>query len=149
MLPLCHCGPLQVKKGQKQASGCRHFMANWHLHHYCPSCRDKGKGDDVCVTEKQENCYICLQFTPDQVKKLKAKKVQCKIKEGSISNELEGSLLGVDSSNNSAASTSAGNSTSSSASPSSDALQLILSKLENMQGRLVLLERRSVVCTQH
>ena len=76
-------------------------MADWDSHHYCPSCRDKGKGDDVCVVEKQEDCYICLQFTPEQVKKLKAKKVQRKIKEGSISKGLEDSLLGVDSSNSS------------------------------------------------
>ena len=82
---------VQVKKGQKQASGCRHFMEYWDSHHLCPSCRDKGKGDDVCVIEKQENCYICLQYTPDQVKKLKAKKVQRMIKEGSISKELEDS----------------------------------------------------------
>ena len=87
---------VQVKKGQKQASGCHYFMADWDSHHYCPSCRDKGKGDDVCVVEKQEDCYICLQFTLDQVKKLKAKKVLRKIKEGSMPKELEDSLLGVD-----------------------------------------------------
>ena len=86
---------VQVKKGQKQASGCRHFMADWDSHHYFHSCRDNGKGDDVCVVKKQEDCYICLQFTPEQEKKLKAKKVQRKIKEGSRSKELEDSLLGV------------------------------------------------------
>ena len=59
-------------------------MADWDSDHYCPSCRDKGKGDDVCVVEKQEDCYICFQFTPEQLKKLKAKKVQRKIQEGSI-----------------------------------------------------------------
>ena len=73
---------IPVRKGQKQASDCRHFMVDWEPHHYCPSCRDKGKGDGVCVTEKQENCYLCLQFTPEQVKKLNAKKVQRKIKGG-------------------------------------------------------------------
>ena len=35
----------------------------------------KAKAIDVCVREKQENCYICLKFTPDQVNKLKAKKI--------------------------------------------------------------------------
>ena len=50
---------VQVKKGQKQASGCCHFMADWDSHHFCPSCRDKGKGDGVCVVEQQEDYYIC------------------------------------------------------------------------------------------
>ena len=72
---------VQVKKGQKQASGCCHFiMADWDSHHYCPSCMDKGKGDDVCVVEKQEDCYICLRFTPEQVK------TEVKGKEGSTKN---------------------------------------------------------------
>ena len=124
-------------------------MADWDSHHYCPSCRDKGKGDDVCVVEKQEDCYICLQFTPDQVKKLKAKKVQRKIKEGSISKELEDSLLGVDSSNSSATSSAANNLTSVSSSPFSDALQLILAKLDNMQCRLSSLEKASVPSTSN
>ena len=125
-------------------------MVDWDSHHYCPFCRDKGKGDDVCVVEKQVDCYISLQFTPDQAKKLKAKKVQCKIKEGSISKELEDSLLGVDSSNNSSATSSADNTlVSASSSPSSDALQLILAKLDIMQGRITSLEKESVPSTSN
>ena len=123
-------------------------MADWDSHHYCPSCRDKGKGHAVCVGEKQKDCYICLQFTPEQLKKLKAKKVQRKIKEGSTSKELEDSQLGVDSSNSSSASSSAANpSASLSSFPFSDALQLILAKLDNMQGRLSSLEKASVPST--
>ena len=49
-------------------------------------------------------------------------------------------MLGVNSSNTPAASTSTGSSTST----SSDALQLILSKLENVQGRLASLEKGSL-----
>ena len=139
---------VQVKKGQKQASGCRHFMGDWDSHHYCPSCRDKGKGDDDCVVEKQEDCYICLQFTPEQVKKMKAKKVQHKIKEVSISKELEDSLLGVDSSNFTSTTSSTTNlSVSVASAPSSDASQLILAKLDSMQGRLSSLEKMSVSST--
>ena len=123
-------------------------MVDWDSHHYCISCRDKGKGDDVCVVEKQEDCYICLQFTPEQLKKLKAKKAHRKIKEGSISKELEDSLLGVESSNASSASSSAINpSDIVSPSPSSDALQLILAKLDNMQGILSSLEKASIPST--
>ena len=51
---------IQVKKGNKQSPGCRHFMSDWDSHNNCPSCRDKGKGDDVCVKEKPEDCYICF-----------------------------------------------------------------------------------------
>ena len=47
-------------KGQKIASGCRHFTSEWDSHHFCRSCRDKKKGDDVCVTSNEEDCYICL-----------------------------------------------------------------------------------------
>ena len=137
---------VQVKKGQRQASGCCHFMVDWDSHHYCPSCRDKGEGDDVCVVKKQEDCYICLQFTPEQLKKLKGKKVQHKINEGSISKELEDSLLGVEPSNTSSNSTAI-SSASVSPSTSSDVLQLILAKLDNMQGRLSSLEKASIPAT--
>ena len=115
-------------------------MSDWDFHNYCPSCRDKGKGDDVCVKEKPEDCYICLQFSSEQLNKLKARKIQTKAKENNnISKELEDSLLGTDSVSSE---TSVSNIQSSSNS-SSDPLQLILAKLESMQGRISSLERSS------
>ena len=58
------------------------------------------------------------------------------------------SLLGVDSSNSASTSSSAANPSFSVAStPSSDALQLIMAKLDNMQGRLSSLEKASVSTT--
>ena len=133
---------IQVKKGNKQAPGCRHFMSDWDSHNYCPSCRDKGKGDDVCVKEKPEDCYICLQFSSEQLKKLKARKIQRKAKENnSIFKELEDSLLGTDSVSSE---TSTSNIQSSSSNSSSDPLQLILAKLESMQGRISSLENSAV-----
>ena len=130
---------IQVKKGNKQAPGCRHFMSDWDSHNYCPSCRDKGKGDDVCVKEKPEDCYIYLQFSSEQLKKLKARKIQRKAKENNnISKELEDSLLGTDSVSSE---TSGSNIQSSTSNSSSDPLQLILAKLESMQGRISSLER--------
>ena len=86
----------QIKsKGQKLASGCRHTVFEWDHHHFCISCREKNKGDDVCVTLKEEECFICLQFTPEQKKRLKAKKVYEKKKSSkeSISKEVEDSLV--------------------------------------------------------
>ena len=87
----------QIKtKGQRIASGCRHFTAEWDSHHFCWACRDKKKGDDVCVTSKEEDCYICLQFSSEQKKKLKAKKAYQLKKAKEVSKDLEDSLLGSD-----------------------------------------------------
>ena len=63
-------------------------MSDKDSHNYCSSCRDKGKGNDICVKENPEDCYRCLQFWSDQIKKLNARKVERKAKEGSISKEL-------------------------------------------------------------
>ena len=133
---------IRVKKGNKQAPCCRHFMSDWDSHNYCPSCTDKGKGDDVCEKEKPEDCYICLQFSSEQLKKLKARKIQRTAKENSnISKELKDSVLGTDSVSSE---TSASNiQSSSSSNSSSDPLQLILAKLESRQGRISSLERSS------
>ena len=85
----------QIKsKGQKIASGYRHLTSEWDSHRFCWSCRDKKKGDDVCVTLKEDVCYICLQFSSDQKKKLKAKKAYQLKKSKDISKDLEDSLLG-------------------------------------------------------
>ena len=47
---------IQVKKSNKQAPECRHFMSDWDSYNYWPYCRDKRKGDDICVREKPEDC---------------------------------------------------------------------------------------------
>ena len=112
-------------------------MSDWDSHNYCPSCRYKCKGDDLCVQEKPEDCYICLQFSSEQLKKLKARKTQRKAKESNISKELEDSLVGT----GSATSEASGSNIQSSTSSTSDPLQLILAKLESMQGRISSLEK--------
>ena len=90
-------GRLKVR-GQKLAVGCHHTAYEWDHHHFCVSCREKNKGDDVCVTSKEEDCFVCLQFTAEQRKKLKAKKAyeKKKISKEAISKKVEDSLLGVD-----------------------------------------------------
>ena len=117
----------QIKsKGQKIASGCRHFTAEWDSHHFSWACRDK-KGDDVCVTSKEEDCYICLQFSSDQKKKMKAKKAYQLKKCKDISKDLEDSLLGPEEPPSTAsASTSSSATLSSDKSTSSDPLLRIL-----------------------
>ena len=99
--------------------------------------------DGVCVTSKPEDCYLCLQFTSEQ--KLKLRKVQKKIKECSVSKEVEDSLLGVDENTSTSATSTTVTTTPSSASTASasDPLQSILSKLEVMQGCIATLENAS------
>ena len=133
-------------KGQKIASECRHFTSEWDSHHFCWSCRDKKKGDDVCVTSKKEDYYICLQFSSDQKKKLKAKKAYQLKKSTDISKNLEDSLLGPEEPpSTTPASTSATSSvtTLSSDKSTSDPLLLLLERLDHMQGRLSALEKGS------
>ena len=107
--------------------------------------RDKKKGDYVCVTSKEEDCYICLQFSSDQ-KKLKAKKAYQLEKSKDISKDLEDSLLGPDEPPTTPASISTASSVttvSSDKSSSSEPLLLILERLDSMQGRLSALEKGS------
>ena len=139
----------QIKsKGQKIAVGCRHFTSDWDSHHYCWSCRDKKEGDDVCVTSKEEDCYICLQFSSEQRKKVKAKKAYQLKKANDISKDLEDSLLGSDDPPSSTPASSAMTSASTEKSATVDPLQMILERLDSMQGRLVALEKGSTsVCS--
>ena len=97
------------------------------------------KARDVCLKEKPEDCYIWLQFSAEQLKKLKARKIQRKAKESNISKELEDSLLGTDSATSETSGLNIQSSTPSTS--TSDPLQLILAKLESMQGRISSLER--------
>ena len=141
----------QIKsKGQKLAARCRHTSFEWDHHRFCLYCREKNKGDDVCVTSKEEDCFVCLQFTADQKKKLQARKAYEKKKstKETISKEVEDSLLGSEDIQPSQATTSKEKSsnlpsTSSSSTVTNDPLQLILARLEAMQGRIQVLETKT------
>ena len=69
--------------------------------------------------------------------------MQCKIKEGSTSKELEDSLLDVNSfaASSSSSSASVVNPVSVSSAPSSDEFLFILAKLDSIQRRFALLEK--------
>ena len=42
-------------------------MASFDGHLYCARCRDKGKGKDMCVENKDSsNCVHCNSLTPEQ-----------------------------------------------------------------------------------
>ena len=59
----------QSSKDKPRSSKCNHFCQPFDSHGYCPSCRDAGKGDDLCVT-KAGTCQICASFTDEQSTKI-------------------------------------------------------------------------------
>ena len=53
--------------GQRRG-GCGHVMANFDQHSYCARCREKNKGKDPCVENKDTTtCKFCLALTPEQL----------------------------------------------------------------------------------
>ena len=50
--------------GQKRGS-CGHAMASFDGHAFCARCRDKGKGTDPCV-ENKDTSKFCDILTPEQ-----------------------------------------------------------------------------------
>ena len=59
----------QSSKDKPRSSKYNHFCQPFDSHGYCPSCRDAGKGDDLCVT-KAGTCQICASFTDEQSTKI-------------------------------------------------------------------------------
>ena len=123
-------------KSSKRASGCGHPIYDWDTHLFCYPCRDKGKGQDVCVTSKEEDCFNCLQFTSEQKKKLRSKSKK-KSKEVVVSKELEDSLLGLESDVHRSP-------TAEKSQPvTEDSLLKILQGLEDMQSQITSLKASS------
>ena len=42
-------------------------MANFDQHTFCARCREKNKGKDPCVENKDQDCKFCLALTPEQL----------------------------------------------------------------------------------
>ena len=52
--------------GQKRGS-CDHAMAIFDGHAFCARCREKGKGEEPCIANKDTaDCSLCNSFTPEQ-----------------------------------------------------------------------------------
>ena len=52
--------------GQKRGS-CGHAMAIFDGHAFCAHCREKGKGEEPCIANKDTaDCTLCNSFTPEQ-----------------------------------------------------------------------------------
>ena len=123
-------------KSTKRASGCGHPLYDWDSHLYCYPCRDKGKGQDVCVTSKEEDCFNCLQFTSEQKKKLRSKSKK-KPKDTVVSKEVEDYLLGQESDPHRSP-------TAEKSQPvAEESLLKILQRLEDMQSQITSLKASS------
>ena len=53
-----------------RSSKYRHFCFSFDLHNYCPTCRESGKGDDLCVTNEGP-CQICQALSSEEHAKIK------------------------------------------------------------------------------
>ena len=52
--------------GQKKGN-CGHTMAGFDGHSFCARCREKGKGEEPCIANKDTtDCKFCNLFTPEQ-----------------------------------------------------------------------------------
>ena len=56
-----------------RAANCSHFCHPFDTHNFCPTCREAGKGDDLCVT-LVSSCTICSSFTEEQITKISHRK---------------------------------------------------------------------------
>ena len=84
----------QANKDKPRALKCRHFCFSFDHHNYCPTCREAGKGDDLCVTFEAP-CQLCASFTDEQLNKIpNRKRYLKKQKAASSSKDDELDLLG-------------------------------------------------------
>ena len=60
----------QTSSNKPRSSKCRHFCFIFDTHNYCPTCREAGKGNDPCVTNRKP-CNIYSGFTEEQRIKIK------------------------------------------------------------------------------
>ena len=79
-----------------RSSKCRHFCFSFDLHNYCPTCRESGKGDDLCVTN-QGPCKICQDLSSEQHDKIKnGRRYTRKVKPDQNTSKDDLDLLGDD-----------------------------------------------------
>ena len=84
--------------GQKRGA-CGHAMASFDGHLSCARCRDKGKGKDTCVENKDStNCSHCNVLTPEQKAQLatpsyKLKKEKREAKKAETETPMESNTL--------------------------------------------------------
>ena len=87
----------QADKDKSRAAKCNHFCHPFDNHNYCPTCREAGKGDDLCVTLLSP-CTICSSFTEEQLAKITHRKRYTKKSDKNEAEDVNSELLGDNSS---------------------------------------------------
>ena len=91
-------GHVMSSLGQRRGS-CGHAMANFDGHSFCARCRDKGKGEEPCVANKDTtDCKFCNSLTPEQLSQLatpsyKIKKEKREAKRSESANPTDDTLV--------------------------------------------------------
>ena len=87
-------GHVMSSPGQRRGS-CGHAMASFDGHTFCARCCDKGKGEELCVANKDTvDCKLCNSLTPEQRSQLatpsyKIKKEKREAKRSESANPME------------------------------------------------------------
>ena len=87
----------QSNKDKPRSAKCNHFCHPFDHHNYCPTCREAGKGDDLCVTLLSP-CTICSSFTEEQLAKITHRKCYSKKSDKNKAEDIDSELLGDNSS---------------------------------------------------
>ena len=91
-------GHVMSSPGQRRGS-CGHAMASFDGHSFCARCRDKGKGEEPCVANKDTtDCKFCNSLTPEQLSQLatpsyKIKKEKREAKRSESANPTDDTLV--------------------------------------------------------
>ena len=83
----------QTNKDKPRSAKCRHFCFSFDTHNYCPTCRESGKDDDLCVTFESP-CGLCAAFTEEQLIKITHRKCYVKKQKRDTNKDDELDLLG-------------------------------------------------------
>ena len=60
----------QTGSDKPRSFKCHNYCFSFDLHNYFSTCRESGKGDDPCVTNR--SAYkICSSFTDEQINKIR------------------------------------------------------------------------------
>ena len=87
----------QSNKDKPRTAKCNHFCHPFDHHNYCPTCREAGKGDDLCVTLLSP-CTICSSFTDEQLAKITHRKRYSKKCDKNKAEDIDSEPLGDNSS---------------------------------------------------
>ena len=83
----------QASRDKPRPAKCNHFCHPFDTHNFCPTCREVGKGNDLCVT-LVSSCSICSSFTEEQITKISHRKCYTKKDKKDKAEDTGSELLG-------------------------------------------------------